>query len=180
MKLKTIILSLLGIALLASCSNTTTYSRQLNAEKKLIKNFISRNHLHIVTELPADTAWTDSTYYQVPGYDNLYFHLIRRGATEGKEPIAVSEHVVMRYKKYTLTENADTISYWSPLDSAYPVEFMYLTDYQNACTAWHEAVGLMEYSGSECTIICPSKQGFTADQNTVTPYGYQLRMQIKR
>ena len=180
MKSIRIILGVASLLLLAACSNTTTYSRQLNAEKKLIKNFISRNHLHIVTELPDDTAWTDTTYYQVPGYDNMYYHLIRRGATEGKESVAISEQVVMRYKKYTLTENADTVSYWSSLDSAYPVEFKYLTDYQNACTAWHVAVGLMEYSGSECIIICPSKQGFSADQNTVTPYGYQLRMQIKR
>ncbi len=175
-----IVFVLLGVMLLGACSSTTTYSRQLNQEKKTIENFISRNHLKIVTELPTDSVWADSVYYKVSGYDYLYYHLDKQGDTLGKDPVEATETVVIRYKKFTLTENPDTITYWSPLDSAYPIEFMYLTDYTNACTAWHIAVGLMMYSGSECTIICPSKQGFTVDQNTVTPYGYQLRMLIKR
>ena len=38
----------------------------------------------------------------------------------------------------------------------------------------------MMYTNAECQIICPSKLGFTADQNSVTPYCYIMKMKIKR
>ena len=150
---------------------------------------MSRNHYRTVDHEPEGDAWEEGLYFAVPGYDNLFIHLIKRGSkervlpsgeVEEKEPLQPTENVVIRYRKFTLTENPDTISYWSTLDSAYPVEFKYLTDYTNACTAWHVAAGIMGYSESECYIVCPSKLGFPEDQNTVTPYGYHLHMQIRR
>jgi hypothetical protein len=37
----------------------------------------------------------------------------------------------------------------------------------------------MKYSDSECEIIVPSKQGFEADEMSVTPYVYILKINVK-
>ena len=176
-------------AIMSGCS-ANSYSSDLKAEKKLIADYIAREGINVIYELPADDAvWGEKDYYQVNGYDYLYFHLTHRGTpfhineagdTVRTDSILATETVVMRYKKYTLTLNADTADYWTTLNSAYPLEFIYLTDYTTAPKAWHVAVGLMKYSDSECKIICPSKLGFTEDGNSVTPYGYDLKMKIKR
>jgi hypothetical protein len=50
----------------------------------------------------------------------------------------------------------------------------------NACIAWHIAVGLMKYSGTSCKIICPSKLGFDDANTSVTPYGYDISILVKR
>ena len=174
------ILFILGTAavVLTSC-NSNSYSADLKAEKNLIEDYIAREHINVIKEMPENDAdWGEKDYYQVAGYDYLYFHLIKRGPKEN--PISATETVVMRFKQYTLTTSPDTADYWTTLNSAYPLEFTYLTDYTTAPTAWHVAVGLMQYSESECKIICPSKLGFTDDQTTVTPYGYHMKMKIKR
>ena len=182
-------IGLIALATLSSCSGNS-YSADLKAEKKLIEDYIARNNLNIIYELPADdVVWGEKDYYQVAGYDYLYFHLVHRGSpfhvngdgdTVRTDSVIASETVVMRYRKYTLEVDADTADYMTTLNSAYPLEFKYLTDYTTAPVAWHVAVGLMKYSDSECKIICPSKRGFTEDGNTVTPYGYDLKMKIKR
>lgn len=175
-------------ATLAACNSASSYSTQLAQEKRLIANYLKVHNINVVYTLPADDAWGENDYYQVPGYDNLYYRLVHRGDslliqgddTTRIEPVMRSELVVMRYRQYTLTEYPDTISYWTTMDNAYPAEFRFQTDYTNASNAWHLAVELMQYSNSECKIICPSKQGLSAEQNSVTPYGYDLHMKIKR
>ena len=191
MRIKSIIglLAAGAMCVLTSCTSNS-YSSDLKAEKKLITEYIEREGLNIITELPDDDAiWGEKDYYQVSGYDFLYFHLVKRGDpmhitakgdTIQTDEVLATETVVMRYKKYTLDQYPDTANYWTVLDSAYPVEFTYLTDFTTAPKAWHVAVGLMKYSDSECKIICPSKLGFTEDGNTVTPYGYDLKMKIQR
>ena len=37
----------------------------------------------------------------------------------------------------------------------------------------------MKTSDSECDIIIPSKQGFEAEQMSVTPYAYIMHIKIK-
>lgn len=189
--MKKIVLGLtivLGIAL-TSCSGNT-YSSQRNAEDKLIENYLSRNHINVLIDEPADDyQWAENDYLLVPGYDDLYFHLRNRGDslfidedgdTTKIDAIEPLETVVMRYKKFALTENADTLSYWSTLDQAYPNEFQYGNTTQCEAVGWHMAVKYMKYTNAECQIICPSKCGFSTDANSVTPYCYIMKMKIKR
>lgn len=180
MKIVSVICALGAAALILTGCNSNSYSNELKAEKKLIEDYIAREKINIIKELPEDDDdWGEKDYYQVSGYDYLYYHLVKRGSDE-EDPVTATETVVMRFKQYTLTASADTADYWTTLNSAYPLEFTYLTDYTTAPTAWHVAVGLMEYGESECKIICPSRYGFTDDQTTVTPYGYHMKMKIKR
>lgn len=181
-------LALVASVVLTGC-NQNSYSSQRNAEDKLIENYLSRNNINVLTEEPADDyVWQEKDYLLVPGEDNFYFHLIHRGDSlvvdEGDtitiDPIQRQETVVMRYKKYTLTEHPDTLSYWNTLDQAYPMEFQYSNTSTCEAIGWHLAVKYMKYHNAGCQIICPSKLGFLADQNSVTPYVYIMKMKIKR
>lgn len=174
---KIVFLLLAGLALTMVGCKSNTYSNLRKKEKKLIKNYISRKGLNILTAEPAESyVWDEKDYYQVDGYDELYFHLRRRGDSIKVQQNAV---IVTRYKKFDLTENPDTLSYWTTMEQAHPYEFQYGNLSSCEAVGWHEAVRLMKYSGSECEIIVPSKQGFEADEMSVTPYVYILKINVK-
>lgn len=169
--------------LIAGCS-ANTYSSLRGHEDALIGDFIRRNELNIIYELPEDDKWGEKDYYKVPNgvygnYDDLYFHLIQRGDAERE--IAYNDIVVARYKKFQLEEGADTISYWNTNDMVAPMEFIYgpISGTGKICESigWQEAVRLMKYPGSQCQMIIPSKQGFNDDEMTVTPYAYIIKIQ---
>ena len=162
----------------ASSCNQNSYSAQRAEEDKLIADFIQRQHINIVYEEPDADKWGEKDYYKVPGYDDLYFHLVKQGDTSyiAKQ----SNKILVRYIRYTLDEIADTSRYMTTNEQAYPTEFAYLVDYTNAPVGWHVAVMYMKHSGAACKIICPSKQGMDAEKNTVTPYGYDMQIQIPR
>lgn len=175
---KIIFILLTGVALIGAGCQGNTYSNLRNKEKKLIKNYISRNNLNILTEEPdEDYKWGEKDYYQVEGFDDLYFHLRHRG--DAGEVIA-NDLIVTRYKKFELTEGADTLSYWTTLDQAHPYEFQYGNMSSCEAQGWHMAVKLMKYSDSECEVIVPSKLGFDAEQMSVTPYVYIMRIKVKQ
>lgn len=184
-----IVWALIGIAFIVMGCNNNTYSRLRDQEDKLIANYISRKNLVILDELPAkDHVWAEKEYYKVKGYDNLYFHLISRGDTVSIDTvrhdtvdmkIVANDLIIMRYKRFDLTENPDTLDYWTTLEQAYPTEFHYYNTTECECVAWHLAVGLMGYPNSQCEVIVPSKLGFSTEQNSVTPYVYILKIKVK-
>lgn len=189
---KSILLWLVGVVIIAAGCNGNTYSRLRDKEDRLIANYLSRNNYTIVTEEPDDNhVWGEKEFYKVKGVDNLYFRLISRGdsvlvdsLSDGKKDtldlsIVANDVIIARYKRWELTENADTLSYWTTLEQAYPYEFHYLNTTECEATAWHLAVGLMKYPNSICEIIVPSKLGFSAEQSTVTPYAYLLKINVK-
>ena len=184
---------LVGIALLMSACSQNTYSNLRDKEDKLIANYISRNNYTILYEEPAvDHVWAEKEFYKVSGYDNFYFHLIERGDSIRLDSISPTktdtvdltiisgDRIVARYKQFGLTENADTLSYWTTLDNGYPVEFDYGNTSDCDCVAWHLAIKLMKYPDSQCEIIVPSKLGFSDNNTTVTPYVYILKIKVKQ
>ena len=176
---KNIIFGIIGLAFIIAGCNNNTYSNLRKQEDKLIANYISRNGLQIVTEEPADDhVWGAKEYYKVSGIDNFYFHLIARGDTTQK--IVSNDLIVVRYKQFELTENADTLSYWTTLDQAYPVEFHYLNTSECEASGWHLAIQQMKYADAQCEFICPSKLGFEAAQSSVTPYVYIMKIKVKQ
>mgnify|MGYP005610380427 FL=1 len=162
--------------ILIGCNNNT-YSDDLKAEEELIESFIKRQGIKVVTEEP--TEWTENLYWKLPDYDNFYFHLTERGDTTLAE-LEAKDKVLLRYRQYTLDAYADTISYWTTLDSPNPVEIQYLVQSSASCSGWQIALQHMKYSGAQCKIICPSKLGFEEENSTVTPYEYELKIKIKR
>lgn len=190
---KIIFCSLIGLTFIVVGCTTNTYSRLRDQEDKLIANYISRNGLEIVKEEPAaDHIWGEKEYYKVAGVDNFYFHLISRGDSVRIDSISptqidtidqkiiANDLIVARYKRFELTENADTLSYWSTLDQAYPYEFHYGNTSECDISAWHLAIRLMKHPDSQCEIIVPSKLGDSNAQQTVTPYVYILKIKVKQ
>ena len=190
---RSILFGLIGLVIIASGCSSNTYSRLRDQEDRLIANYISRNNLQILKEEPSiDHVWGEKEYYKVTGVDNFYFHLISRGDSVRYDTISstridtvdleiiANDLIVARYKQFGLTENADTLSYWSTLDQSYPYEFHYTNLSECEATAWHLAIRLMKYPESVCEIIVPSKLGFNAEQSSVTPYVYILKIKVKQ
>jgi len=167
---------LAGMAGLTACTSATAYSTQLKNEKKLIADYIKRNNITIIYEEPAYDQWGENEYLEVEDY--CYFHLTQMGDTTTDE-LETGDNVEMRYRKYTLNVNSDTISYWTSNDASHPVEFQYNISSNQACNAWHLALKCMRYTGSEGKLICPSKLGFNEDGSSVTPYGYDLKFKVR-
>jgi hypothetical protein len=167
---------LLGMFVCISCNNNT-YSDALKEEQKLIENFIKRQGIKVVTEEP--TEWGDNVYWKVPDYDHFYFHLVETGDTT-TAPLEAKNYVNLRYIQYTLEAFADTMRFWNSDDQPYPTVLQYMVATESSCTGWQVALQHMKYSGAQCKIICPSKLGFTNDNSSVIPYGYDMKIQIKR
>ena len=165
------------LAGLAACTSATAYSTQLKNEKKLIADYIKRNHITIIYEEPAYDKWQPNEYLEVGDY--CYFNLTKMGDTM-TDSIETGDVIEMRYRKYTLDVNSDTISYWSTNEVSHPIEFQYNVSSTSSCSGWHYALKYMRYSGAEGKLICPSKLGFTEDGNSVTPYGYDLKFKVRR
>lgn len=178
MKTNTIFGCLLLLAAVVCSCNQNSYSAKRKAEDKLIDDFIKRQGINIIYEEPDDDVWGEKDYLKVAGYDDLYFHLVTRGDTSYSAK--AGDKILVRYTRYSLTAIADTSRYMNTSEQAYPTEFEYQIDYTSACIGWHEAVRLMKHSGAACKIICPSKQGFDTEKSTVTPYGYDMYIQIPR
>ena len=177
MKQITISALLMSITFVLIGCNNNTYSDDLKEEQKLIENFIQRQGIQVVTEEP--TEWGDKVYWKLPDYDNYYFHLVQQGDTASAE-LEAKDKVLLRYRQYTLEAYADTVSFWTTLDSPNPVELQYMVSSDASCTGWQIALQYMKYSGAECKIICPSKLGFTDQNSNVIPYGYDMKIKIKR
>lgn len=180
MNTKSLLLALLTpvIALLCSCNNSSqVYGNQLKAEKKLIADYIKRNNINVIKSEPIDEPWGENDYLEIDDY--LYFHLVSQGETDS-EPLKYLDYIALRYRKYTLNEYADTISVWNTNDSPSPVEFQIGVSSSSTCEAWLQAIGYMKYNNAECKIICPSKLGFTEDATSVTPYGYDIKIKVRK
>lgn len=174
-KISIYILLFMGVAL-ASCNNNT-YSNALKEEQKLIENFIARQGIKVVTEKP--TEWGDKVYWKVPDKDNYYFHLVEVGDTT-KPALEAKDKVNLRYIQYTLDAYADTTRFWNSDDQPKPTELQYMVYTESTCEGWQIALEYMQYTGAQCKIICPSKLGFTNQNSNVIPYGYDMKIQIKR
>lgn len=176
------ILSLLGL-ILASCNNNT-YSNALKEEEKLIENFIKRQGIIVVKDQPSTMEeWGDKVYWQVPDKDNFYFHLVAEGDTT-QPALKVKDWVNLQYIQYTLDAYADTIRFWNTEDYGETTPLIQYTPNMlptdNSCEGWQMAMEYMKYSGAQCKIICPSKLGFTNQNSNVIPFGFDMKIKIKR
>lgn len=163
-----------------SCDNAQVYGNQLQDEKELIKSYIKRNNINIIKAEPVDSlgeVWGENDYLEIDDY--LYFHLVSAGDTDS-EPLAYRDYISLRYRRYTLDIEADTVSAWNTNDSARPVEFQAGVSSDATCEGWMLAIAYMKYNNSECKLICPSKLGFTDDSNNVIPYVYDLKIKVRK
>ena len=96
---------------MTSCQGNT-YAKLLKQEKKNITTYINAQGYEVFEcdSLPPDSVWNNpKALYKVAGYDYFYFRLTKMGDTT-QEVVKVSETVVLRHRRYTLTEPYDTAS----------------------------------------------------------------------
>jgi len=165
-------LVLIGMCIMG-CQSQNTYSKLREQENKTISDYIEREGIHVVDEMPK--VWGEKDYYAVPNYDDLYIHVISVDSTSGEAQ--TGDMILMRYKKYGLGSYSDTTRYWNTDDGGEPVPFQLdNTSDDYYCAGWTAAIKTIHYN-AHCRIICPSKLGFTTDNSSVTPYGYELKYQ---
>lgn len=174
---KVFYIALLLIVATSCNKNQNIYSDMLKAERKLIEAYILREGITVVEEEP--TEWGENVYWKLPDYDNFYFHLVNPGDSTLGE-VKSNDQILLRFKRYTLNEYADTLSNWTTLDNPEPVKLQYMVNSSTSCTGWQMAIQHMKYTNAQCKIICPSKMGFDEENSSVTPYGYDLKIIIKR
>ncbi|MBP6609859.1 MAG: DUF4827 family protein [Paludibacter sp.] len=169
---------------IVSCSNDKTYADQLKEEQSLIKNFIARQKIKVVTKMPNVIPFPDNVYYKTAS--GLYIRLENQGDKylDGKlnaDSAESGDRISFRYIQYTLSSNPDTISHKNTADGAFPTTFYFndLTD-KRACEGWQEAVSMMKFHNAEAKLIVFSKLGFETDEKYVIPYGYDISMTIKK
>lgn len=189
--------SLLLVLLMGACRSENSYSNKLKAEKALIASFTSG--FRIIPEAPAyGTEWGENDYIRL--FEDCYFHLSKAGDTtqlvDGEwvpaDTIAPGRKVLVRFLQYTLEKpgQADTIFFNSTLTSSSPVSLEY-QDLSKMNTTqigymglqypagWYLAMPYLRCSGAEGKLVCPSKLGTQAASGSVTPYGYDLRIQLQ-
>lgn len=170
------IISLVFISVIfyTSC-NDRTYATELKNEKILIAEYIKRNNITVINELPADsTDWKENVYYK--NSDGLYFHLVSPGVGE---KVAVNDVVVTRFIQFTLNSDSDSLRNWTTIDYSYPNKFNY-GDYSLSCTAFHQAVGYMKRNDAVAKIIVPSKIGFKENWTPATPMVYDIVIKLRK
>jgi hypothetical protein len=166
--------------LASSCSSTKTYAELLDDESALIKAYIKRNNITVVSTFPTDTPWVkNGKEVYVHTSSGLYFHMVNQGDTSSMDTAVTRDVIVPRFKQYTLDVVADTISNWNTIDYPYAADFIY-QDYTESCTAFHEAVYYMKRNDTEAKLIVPSKIGFNTNLMSVTPMFYDLKIKIQK
>lgn len=166
------------LAITLSSCNDITYATELKNEKILIQEFIKRNGIKVITEMPADSAIWDEDVYYYNEDDGLYFHLDNPGVGDKVE---TNDVVVIRFKQYTLAPpfEADTINNWTTVDYPMPTKFVY-GDYTQTSIAFQEAASYMKRNDSEAKIIVPSKINFKSFWDPATPIGYDIKIRIQK
>lgn len=181
MKQKYIIIGLICFAAalgLQSCGSDQTYAKDLKKEKKAIDEYIARNNINIIYEEPTNGVWGENDYLQVGDY--CYFHLSKRGDTD-QDSLIYKDVVLLRYRQYTLDAYPQVVKdCWTTNESANPVQFQYGVSSSEVITGWLLALPYMKYNASEGKLICPSKLGTSAAIRAVTPYAYDLKIQIRK
>lgn len=166
------------MGLLGACKGAN-YADQLQEEKDLIDAYIKREKINIVPVEPERDAWGEKDYVRIGDY--CYFHLSKVGDT-ASVAVATGDKVLLRYKQYTIDGYPTVIANcWTTNESADPVEFVYGVSSNATCAGWLLAIPVLKYNGAEGKLICPSKLGFTStNYSSVTPYGYDLKIQVRK
>ncbi len=168
----------------ASCQNQyeSNYADQVKAEKKLLADYISRQNIDVLEDVKFDSIYAPNQFVH-NDLTGLYFQLLDKGT--GTDTVAVGDEVIVRYMKYDLTENPDTLFNMSTDDSLFGESFYWgdassTNYYKYACEAWHEAVGYMKFDGARAKLIVPHRIGFSSDKTPATPYGYEINIRVKK
>ncbi|NDV47556.1 DUF4827 family protein [Paludibacter sp. 221] len=161
------------LVLFSSCDKSQrTYAAELKAEKLLIEDYIKRNEIKVVDEMPSDDAFLQDENLYYKSTSGLYYRLEKPGV--GTDTVDYKVKIQAKYYEYTLTVPADTSNYWDTSVYPYPYEFLL----SGTNIGFREAITYMKKSRAEAKLIIPSKLGLNS--SVVTPYGYKIQIQFRK
>ena len=182
---QTMLLLIVAVASLASCSDSQSYSDRLNSERHATNAFLRQ--FEVINEVPADTVFrtgTDAPYYRIDPDANVYMQVINAGNRKA-DKAKPSETIYFRYTRYNIltwystgvlsaysdnaTDNmSTTASYFSYEDFTLP-----------ASSQWGYGLQLpLQFIGvedSEIWLLVKSQYGFTSEIGYVQPFLYHIR-----
>ena len=165
-----ILFTLFALLALISCESSTSYSKELEAEEKLIEAWLERNNITLLDQFPDDSLFAENEMYHYT--DGIYYQLLEKGTGED---MVDGDVIILRYRSSTLDVNPIVEDYWTTEDRPYPNEIVYGST-TNSCDGWDKAFELMKKHGAHARIIVPSKLGF--DDSVVVPYLYEMKIKV--
>lgn len=185
MKKTTYILSILAIILaFSACKDETRYPNERYSdlqkkEEKTIKEYIARNNIQIVEEIPE--TWGTNTYYKTPS--GLYFHLVEKGDENVSLSTSNKSIVYIWTIEHELDEQKTILSKkWEPADTfdGQPTKIRYGDSYYNTVygSGLYEAIGLMKNKNSIAKIIVPSFLNTDKYGDISKAVGYELKITV--
>ncbi len=173
-----VLVSLFFVTMMVSCDDTNSYAAKSAKEKALIADFIKRNNINVLSQIPIDGNWKDNDYLLTTS--GLYYHQVSP-ITNG-DSIAITSKSLFypRYVESTL-DNPQKVeaSHWTVTDDPNPLSFQLGIDTINMA-AFHIAARLMKYNDAEAIIIVPSKIGFKNSMAYSIPYQYRIKIKFTR
>jgi len=182
---------LIGLSLsvsVSSCGNANTYAREIERERALINDFISRQGIVTRWHCP-ERGWTsqmptDSAFYHTPNLfyrssSGLFFRLEEPTNRPLSDTIVPGDRLLIyaRWIEYTLTTRPDTMDFRSMPNFPHGFTF-FNTPPSTAPAAFLEAVRYMRGSGARARLIVPHRIGW--NPTIVTPFGYDLEIRFRR
>lgn len=169
-KLSGIILVFSIIIGMSACSKTKTYSQLQDEEKATIQNFVNKQGINVVYDMPGVKNWVGNTYFK--SSSGLYYQLVNPGSINTDDTMKLRSKVSYRFMLYTLTgdtiqRNLSTIDYTDPFVVTYG-------DYSSGFPGLHEALKNMKYNNSKARLIIPHSLNTSTYMQNVTPVGYDI------
>lgn len=180
MKKTTYILIILAFLLtFSACNKGERYSDLQKKEENIIKEYIDRNNIQVVEEIPE--TWGANTYYKTPS--GLYFHLVAEGDKNVTIKKSALSTVYLWTIEHELDEQKTVLSRkWEPADTfdGNPTKFRYGNPYYATMygTGLYEAIGLMKNKNSVAKIIVPSFLNTDKYSDILKAVGYELKIAV--
>lgn len=111
-KIQIVIIAIIGIVALASCSNSETYADQKKKERTAINKLIADSTINVISEstFNAQDSMTDVSKNQYVLFESsgVYMQIIRKGCGE-KIKDGETVTVLCRFTEYNLLQGADSV-----------------------------------------------------------------------
>lgn len=168
------------ITVLASCSNSRSYSELLHEEERAVNVFLAGQKVE--NQVPADSisfiVGEDAPYYRLDQEGYLYMQVLNKGDLSKK--VKAGDVVYFRFKRYNLkSEYLGYETSWegtmNDLSSTASTSYNFVYKDQYLSSSQYFGTGIqwpMKFLGYGCEVnlVLQSYYGFSDDQTACNPY----------
>jgi hypothetical protein len=165
---------------MTSCGDAQTYARELERERALIDDFISRQNITVVNRMPTEEEFLADTTLFFRSSSGLFFRLDEPTNRPLSDTIVPGDRLLIyaRWIEYTLTTRPDTMDFRSMPNFPHGFTFSNVPP-STAPAAFLEAVRYMRGSGARARLIVPHRIGWNP-LGAAIPFGYDLEIRFRR